>query len=50
MFLHMYPLAGFGQLVARRQHRAVTTNFYGTVLVEERIVNQIERGGAGDGR
>jgi hypothetical protein len=23
----------------------VTTNFYGTVLVEERIVNQIERGG-----
>jgi hypothetical protein len=23
----------------------VTTNFYGTVLVEERIVNQIDRGG-----
>jgi hypothetical protein len=31
--------------VARRQYRAVTTNFYGTVLVEERIVNQIDRGG-----
>jgi hypothetical protein len=40
-----YPLAGFGQFVARRQYKAVATNFYGTVLVEERIVNQLERGG-----
>jgi hypothetical protein len=27
-----YSLAGFGQFVARRQYKAVTTNFYGTVL------------------
>ena len=39
-----YLLAGFGQFVAHRQYRAVALNFYGTVLVEERIVNQIERG------
>ena len=40
-----YPLASFEQFVARRQYKAVTTNFYGTVLVEDRIVNQIESGG-----
>jgi hypothetical protein len=40
-----YSIAGFGQYVARRQHKANTGTFYGTVLVEERIVNQIAHGG-----
>ena len=40
-----YYIAGFGQFVARRQYKAETGTFYGTVLIEERIVNQIARAG-----
>ena len=43
--LMSYSIAGFGQLVARRQYKAETGTFYGTVLIEERIVNQIARAG-----
>ena len=40
-----YPKEGFGQFVKRRQLKAVTNTYYGTLLIEEWNLNVITRNG-----
>jgi hypothetical protein len=40
-----YPRQGFGQFVRRLQYRAVTQSHYGTIIIDERMANVINKDG-----